>query len=229
MLLVSLTSPRVTPDSFQLVLRVLDSVSSNLRPPWLLPSLNGQFSCVTPGWASVLINVWVSLWDHCMVWGVGLNHSHKFLSHPRKPKWPGGVLSLFFRAKLSYIFLTFILTNSIKAVKLRESVRSASYLTTQPRPYSPLQWSDLRIFQPRPGYSLIFSNQGAPTQYLSTGWAILLASFSRPPTQYLLTGIFWLEFLSIFLPSPTHCLDHKWVVLGCFTQVVPPSPPVCSC
>ena len=135
-------------------------------------------------------------------------------------------MSFFFRAKLSCIFLTFILTNSIKAVKLRESVRSASYLTTQPRPYSPLQWSDLRIFQPRPGYSLIFSNQGAPTQYLSTWWAILLASFSRPPTQYLLTG--W-EFLCIFLPSPTHCLDHKWVVLGCFTQVVPPSPPVRSC
>ena len=135
-------------------------------------------------------------------------------------------MSFFFRAKLSCIFLTFILTNSIKAVKLRESVRSASYLTTQPRPYSPLQWSVLSIFQPRPGYSLIFSNQDPPTQYLSSGLAILLASFSRPPTQYLLTG--W-EFLCIFLPSPTHCLDHKWVVLGCFTQVVPPSPPVCSC
>ena len=135
-------------------------------------------------------------------------------------------MSLFFRAKLSYIFLTFILTNSIKAVKLRESVRSASYLTTQPRPFSPLQWSDLNIFQSRPRYSLIFFQSIPSTQYLSTGWAILLASFIWPLTQYLLTG--W-EFLSIFLPSPTHCLDHKWVVLGCFTQVVPPSPPVCSC
>ena len=65
-------------------------------------------------------------------------------------------MSFFFRAKLSCIFLTFILTNSIKAVKLRECVRSASYLTTQPRPFSPLQRSDLGIFQPRTRYSSIF-------------------------------------------------------------------------
>ena len=127
-------------------------------------------------------------------------------------------MSLFFRAKLSYIFLTFILTNSIKAVKLRESVRSASYLTTQPRPFSPLQWSDLNIFQSRPRYSLIFFQSIPSTQYLSTGWAILLASFIWPLTQYLLTG--W-EFLSIFLPSPTHCLDHEWLCPRCFTWAHP--------
>ena len=119
----------------------------------------------------------------------------------------------------------------IKAVKFTESVRSASYLTTEPRQFSPLQWSDLSIFQPRPGYSSIFSNQDPPIQYLSTRWAILLASFSRPLTQYLLTD--W-EFLSIFLPSPTHCLDHKWLVLGCFTHAAshphprPPHPASCS-
>ena len=124
-------------------------------------------------------------------------------------------MSLFFRAKLSCIFLTFILTNSIMAVKLRKSVRSASYLTTQPRPFSPLQWSDLSIFQLSPGYSSIFSQLSPPTQYLSTGWAILLASFSQPPTQYLLTG--W-EFLGIFQPSSIQCLDHEWVCPGCFTR-----------
>ena len=127
-------------------------------------------------------------------------------------------MSFFFRAKLSCIFLTFILTNSIKAVKLRESVRSASYLTTQPRPFSPLQWSDLNIFQSRPRYSLIFFQSIPSTQYLSTGWAILLASFIWPLTQYLLTG--W-EFLSIFLPSPTHCLDHEWLCPRCFTWAHP--------
>ena len=87
---------------------------------------------------------------------LGLHHSHKFLSHPRKPKWPGGVLSFFFRAKLSCIFLTFILTNSIMVIKLRKTVRSASYLTTRPRPLNPLQRSNLSIFQLSPGFSLIF-------------------------------------------------------------------------
>jgi len=130
---------------------------------------------------------------------------------------PGGVLSFFFRAKLSCIFLTFILTISIKAVKLRESVRLAFYLTTQSRPYSPLQWSDLRIFQPRPGYSLIFSNQDPPTQYLSTGWAILLASFSQPPMQYLLTE--W-EF-SRYLSTKPYSMSRPWV--GDALDVSPPS------
>ena len=37
--------------------------------------------------------------------------------------------------------------------------------------------------------------------------------------QYLLIG--W-EFLSIFQPSPTQCLDHEWVCPGCFTW--PPAP-----
>ena len=128
-------------------------------------------------------------------------------------------MSLFYRAKLSCIFLTFILSYSIMAVQLRKSVRSASYLTTHPRPFSPLQWSNLGIFQLSPSYSSIFFLQlSPPTQCLSTGWAILLASFSQPPTQYLLPG--W-EFLCIFQLSPTQCLDHEWVCPRCFTQAPP--------
>ena len=48
MLLVSLSPPGVAPELFQLVLHVLDPASSNLRPPWLLRLLNGQFLGVTP-------------------------------------------------------------------------------------------------------------------------------------------------------------------------------------
>ena len=129
-------------------------------------------------------------------------------------------MSLFFRAKLSFIFLTFILTNSLMAVKLRKSVRPASYLTTQPRPCSLLQRSNLSIFQPSPGCSSIFFQSSPPTQYLSTGWAIL-ASFSQLPTQYLLPG--W-EFLGIFQLSSTQCLDQEWVYPGCFTH--PPHPSI---
>ena len=60
MLLVRLTPPGVTPELFQLILCVLDSGSGNLRPPWLLRSLNGQLLCATPREASILINEWVS-------------------------------------------------------------------------------------------------------------------------------------------------------------------------
>ena len=46
-LLVSLTHPGVNPQSFQFILHVSDSASGNLRPPWLLRLLNGQFLCAT--------------------------------------------------------------------------------------------------------------------------------------------------------------------------------------
>ena len=41
-LLVSLTPPGVTPESFQLILRVSDSASGNLRASWFLRLLNGS-------------------------------------------------------------------------------------------------------------------------------------------------------------------------------------------
>ena len=205
-LFVSLTPPGVTPESFHLILRVLDSASGNLRPPWLLMFLNGQF-CVTPGGASILINEWVSLQDHCTAGGLGLHHTHKFLSHLRKLKQAGSLVPFL------WILLTFILTNSVMAVKLRKSVRSASYLTTQPRPFSPLQWSNLGIFQLGPRYSSIFfPTEPLPAQYLPTGWQLpwhLSVSHLPPPTpdtQDLMTGQ---EYLGIFQPSSAECLDHK--------------------
>ena len=157
-----LNSSRNHHKSFQLLFCVSDSASSNLRLLWLLRSLNGQFLCAAPRGASVLINEWFSQWGHCAVWGLGLHHSCSFSITWEKWNWPGGILSLFFRAKLSCIFLTFILKNSINAVKLRKSVRSASYLTTQPRSFSPLQWSNLRIFRLSPGHSLILFPIWAP-------------------------------------------------------------------
>ena len=157
-----LNSSKITPVSFQIVLHVSQSASSNLRHTVADRSLNGQFLCAAPRGASVLINEWFSQWGHCAVWGLGLHHSCSFSITWEKWNWPGGILSLFFRAKLSFIFLTFIPTNSIMAIKLRKSVRSTSYLTTQPRSFSPLQWSNLRIFRLSPGHSLILFPIWAP-------------------------------------------------------------------
>ena len=103
-LLVSLTPPGVTPESFQLVLRVSDSASGNVRPPWLLRSLNGQFLHATPRWASVLIDECVSLWDHCTAWGLGLHYSRKFLSHLRKTKLTRRSLVPFLQSKALMCF-----------------------------------------------------------------------------------------------------------------------------
>ena len=123
-------------------------------------------------------------------------------------------MPLFLGAKLSYILLTFILTNSIMAVELRKSVRSASYhlvktiqsLTTeQPQHLSAEPWVFLNFFP----------QSSPPTQYLFIGWVIPLASFSRTPTQYLSSG--W-KFLVVFQPSPTQCLALGWLCPECFTH-----------
>ena len=108
---------------------------------------------------------------------------------------------------------------------MREIVRSASYLTTQPRPLSPLQWSDLSIFHLISRNSLVvfffffffFFHLAAPPPPLPSTpipfhWVSNSPGIFQPArTQYLLTG--W-EFLSIFQPSPTQCLDREWVYPG---------------
>ena len=56
-----------------------------------------------------LVNEWVSLWDHCTVWGLCLHHSCNFFSCLRKPT--------FLQSKV--LISSQILTNSIKAAELR--------------------------------------------------------------------------------------------------------------
>ena len=91
---------------------------------------------------------------------------------------PGGVLSLFFGAKLSCNIFISILTNSIKAAELRKSIRSASYLTTQHRPLCLLQLSKPWYLSTKPrhpsifqlgGYSPVSFSQAHPPQ-VSFNW-----------------------------------------------------------
>ena len=52
-----------------------------------------------PGRASSLISEWISLWDHCMIWGLGLHHPHKFLGPLRKVQSAERSLVPFLRSK----------------------------------------------------------------------------------------------------------------------------------
>ena len=171
---------------------------------------------VTPGRASILINEWVSLWDHRTIWGLGLHHSSKFLSHLRKPKLARRSLVPFHQSKALMYFPHFYPEKFYNGSQIEKKCQ-ISLLTSQPRPFSPLQWSDLSIFQLSPAYSSIFSSRALPAQYLSTGRAILLASFSQPPMQYLLTE--W-EF-SRYLSTKPYSMSRPWV--GDALDVSPPS------
>ena len=137
----------------------------------------------------MLINEWVSLWDHCTIRGLGPHHSCKFLSHLRKPKLAQRSLVPFLQSKALMYFPHFYPDIFYNGSQIEKKCQISLLLNHSAKTMQSLQWSDLSIFQLSPGYSLIFFSQSSPpTEYLSTGWAILLASFSQPPTQHLLTG-----------------------------------------
>ena len=190
---LSLTPPGVTPELFQHVLSVSDFASQQSKTTVAVQVTEWPVLMCDP-WINKYFNEWVSLWDHHTVWGLGLHHSHRFLSRLRKARLARRRFFPFLRSKvLIYSPQTFILTNSIMAVKLRRSVRSASYLTTQPRPFSPLQQSNIGIFQLSPRYFSTFSHWAPLSSNFSLGRQFPWHLSARLLTQHLLTG---LEFLS---------------------------------
>ena len=114
----------------------------------------------TPRQASILISEWVSLWDHCMVWGLGLHHARKFLRHLRKPKLARRSLVPFLQS------------------------RALNYF---PHFYEEISWF---FFQSSPppqdlstGWAILLpSVSQPPTQYLLTGWEFL-GIFQPSPTN----------------------------------------------
>ena len=153
-----------------------------------------------------------------MIWGLGLHHPHKFLSLLRKAQPAKRSLVPFFHSK-ALIHSHLYPDRFYKGSRI-EVVRSASYLTTQPRPVSPLQRSNLSIFQLSPGYSSIFFSVEQPpppyTHPVLFHWVVIhLASFSHlPRSTFPLGGNFLVSFNRA---EPHSCLDHEWVSPGCFT------------
>ena len=82
--------------------------------------------------------------------------------------------------KLSCNIFTFIPTNSIKAAEMRESIRSASYLTTQLRPLSLLQLSNPSIFQPSP--TCTFFQAGATADCIGSWDSLCLSCAPACPS-----------------------------------------------
>ena len=182
-----LNSSRSHPRVISALLYVSDSASSNLRPPWLLRLLNGQFLCATPGRANILINEWVSLLDHCMVWGLGLHHSSKFLCHLRKPKPARRSLVPSLWRKVLMYFPHFYPNKFYKDSWMEEKcqisllpMHSAEIIQS-----STMEWPQY-LFNWALGIPRFLSVE-APNQYLSTGWVFCwVFSPSLPPS------IFWL-------------------------------------
>ena len=124
-------------------------------------------------------------------------------------------MSLFFRAKLIY-FLHFYPDKFYNGSQIEGKCRISLLLNHLAKTIQSSTMGRPQHLSAKPQVFLdLFHNQAPPP-----GWAIPLASFSQTPTQYLLTG--W-EFLGIFQPSSTQCLDHEWLCPGCFTH----RPPQC--
>ena len=136
-----------------------------------------------PGQANILINEWVSLWDHCTVWGLGLHHSHKCLSDLRKPKTAGGSRVPFLQSKALMYFPHFYPDKFYKDSQIEEKCQISLLLNHSTKIIqSPTMVRPQHVLAEPQVFLNFFSQSSPPTQYLSTGWAILLASFSQPPT-----------------------------------------------
>ena len=148
----------------------------------------------------VLINEWVSLWDHWTIWGLSLHHSCKFLSHLRnlQPAMRNLVPFLWSERNI----FTFILTNSIKAADLQKSIRSGSYLTTQHRPLSFLKRSNLLIFQE----SCVFLRIFQPNPIQDPGW-VRIAVFQLFPSLPIPISFNWEE--AGICHTPPNCLENS--------------------
>ena len=182
-----------------------DSASGNLRPLWLLRLLNGQFLCATPGRvnilfyfilkASILINEWVSLWDHCTVWGLGLHDSHKFLSHLRKPKPARGSLVTFLQSKALMYFPHFYPDKFYNGSQIEEKcqirplIHSAKTIksptTEQPSHPSAEPWVFLDFFH---------NWEPLPSTFPLGGQFPWHLSASLPPSIFWLSGNFSVSF-----------------------------------
>ena len=117
---------------------------------------------MTPGRASILINEWVSLWDHCTIRGLGPHHSCKFLSHLRKPKLAQRSLVPFLQSKALMYFPHFYPDIFYNGSQIEKKCQISLLLNHSAKTMQSLQWSDLSIFQLSPGYSSIFFQSSPP-------------------------------------------------------------------
>ena len=130
---------------------------------------------------------------------VDLHHSHKFLSRRRKWKPARRWLVSFLWSKALKYFPHFYPDKFYNDSQIEEKCQISLLLNHSAKTIQSLTTEQPQHLSAKPGYSSIFSQLSPSIQYLSTRWAILLASFSQHATHYVLTG--W-EFLSVFQPSP---------------------------
>ena len=113
-----------------------------------------------PGQTSILINEWVSLWDHCTVWGLGLHHSHQFLSPLRKPKAARRSFVPFLQSKALIYFPHFYPDKFFNGSQIEEKCQISllvnhsaktmqSPTTKQPQHLSAKPWVFLKFFSNR--------------------------------------------------------------------------------
>lgn len=102
----------------------------------------------------------------------------------------------FLQSKAPYVYFLFLSQTFYKAVKMRKSVRSASYLTTQPRTtQAPIMEQPQYLSTKLWVFLDIFQSSPSPPRTLLPGWVSPWASFSQALIQYPLIG--W-EFLVSF-------------------------------
>ena len=159
-----------------------------------------------PGWTNILINEWVSLWDHCTVWGVGLHHSHKFLSYLRKLKPAGRSLVPFLQSKALIYFSHFYPDKFFNGSQIEEKCQTSLLLNhsaktmqsptmKQPQHLSAKPWVFLNFFPIEPPYPVPFH------------WVGNSGIFQPAPHP---VSFAWVR-ISGYLSTKPHLVSRPWV------------------
>ena len=135
------------------------------------------------------------LWDNCMVWGLALHHSYKFLSHLRKLKMTGRTLAPFLWSKAAIYSPHFYANKFYKgsqteekcqiSLLLNHSVKTTQFPTTErPQCLSVKHWVFLDVFQLAP----------TPVSFHWLGNSPGIFKPHTPPSIFLLDGNFLVSF-----------------------------------
>ena len=167
------------------------------------------------------------LWDNCMVWGLALHHSYKFLSHLRKLKLTAKTLVPFLWSKVVVFSPHFYANKFYKgsqtegkcqiSLLLNHSVKTTQFPTTKwPRCLSAKPWVFLNVFQFTPSpvsFHWVGNSPGIfkphpPTpitfDWVGTSWCLSTEPHSLPRPW---VGMPWIFHLSH--PHPQYFLNWE--------------------
>ena len=157
--------------------------------------------------ASILISEWVSLRDHCTVWGLGLHHSRKFIRPLRKPKLARRSLVPFLQSKALTYFPHFYPDKFYNGSQVEENCQISLLLNHLANPIeSPTTERPWHLSaEPQVFLDFFPIKPPSPVPFHWVGNSPAICQPASYPASFDWVGISW------YLSTKPHSLSKPWV------------------